>query len=552
MSVVNKHIKLDINESAKQLDEIKRYVRLVLEGVIEEDYKSNAEIKELANQTLIEFSKENYDHIERQSNLAEYQDGIKYFIGVRLNAVYHKNPDKFPILRDFLLKSNVIVNIRPQKDINTRGDYSANDEGEYKFGQIRYINLYFDESFAKKMAFEARKTTDAGDKVNYHDLYFPMFNAFNSTLMHELQHAYDDFRSNSKIFKSKQAADYKNKYFFAGQEINFHPEKETQKYNAYLVQPHEIWARFTQAIHDTRFYEVDFKGDTIKYNMFPIEEAIRSFTIHMRGFELLDKDTQRRLIRKAAQFWHEEDNKIKEKNKKIATKQPEKELEEMFIGEEYPQNFDMGVFKSLKHFTQRIEYCRNRLPRIAAGSSRIVYKIDDEKVLKLAKNKKGIAQNETEIDRGNDSYFSSILAKVFDSDEDGLWVEMELARKITIGDFKRITGFDIDDVKSYLMNFEMENRGRKPLFNIKPEIEEALDNDEYIQSLREFIAGTDAFAADLGVASSYGLVHREGSDSLVLIDFGVTQSMYSTHYDKSGIYEKLNEIKKFINNIKKN
>lgn len=423
------------NESTEpeieQLDEIRKYVRLVLEEVIEEDYKSNAEIKELANQTLLELAKANYDYVERQSNLAEYQDGIKLFLAVTLNAVYHENPDKFPLLREFLLKSNVIVNVRPEKDTHTKGDYVANEDGDYRFGKLRYINLYFDESFSKKMAFDSRKTTDAGDKVNYHDLYFPMFNTFNSTLMHELQHAYDDFRTNSKIFKTKQTADYRNKYFFAGQEINFNPEKETEKHNAYLIQPHEIWARFTQAIHDAKFYKVDFKGDTIQYTMFPIEQAIHSFISHMKGFELLDKETQRRLIRKTAQFWHEDNEKVKEKNKKRAVKQPEEELDEMVIGEEYPKTFDMEVFKSLNNFTKRIEYCRNHLPRIAAGSSRIVYKIDDEKVLKLAKNTKGIAQNETEIDRGQDSYFSFILARVFDFHPDGLWVEMELARKVS-------------------------------------------------------------------------------------------------------------------------
>lgn len=208
-------------------------------------------------------------------------------------------------------------------------------------------------------------------------------------------------------------------------------------------------------------------------------------------------------------------------------------LEEMFIGEDYPQSFDMEVFKSLKTFQERINYCKNRLARIAAGSSRIVFKIDEEKVLKLAKNTKGIAQNETEIDRGSDSYFSYILARVFDSHPEGLWVEMELAKKITASEFKRITGFDVNTVGHYLRNFEMENRGKRPIFYIDKKIESQLDADEFVQSLREFVAGTDAMAADLGVISSYGLVHREGSDSIVLIDFGITRDIYATHYDKS-------------------
>ena len=67
------------------------------------------------------------------------------------------------------------------------------------------------------------------------------------------------------------------------------------------------------------------------------------------------------------------------------------------IEEAYPESFNMETFKSLRNHAERNRYAAEHLQKIAAGSSRIVYKIDDEKVLKLAKNDKGIAQNETEI-----------------------------------------------------------------------------------------------------------------------------------------------------------
>ena len=44
----------------------------------------------------------------------------------------------------------------------------------------------------------------------------------------------------------------------------------------------------------------------------------------------------------------------------------------------------MKVFKSLPSFAARVRYCNEKLQRISSGSARIVYKIDDEKVLKLA------------------------------------------------------------------------------------------------------------------------------------------------------------------------
>ena len=67
----------------------------------------------------------------------------------------------------------------------------------------------------------------------------------------------------------------------------------------------------------------------------------------------------------------------------------------------YPVSFNMAEFKTLTTFAECIRYCQTRLQRISSGSARIVYKIDNEKVLKLAKSRKGIAQNEAE---GGDYY----------------------------------------------------------------------------------------------------------------------------------------------------
>ena len=67
------------------------------------------------------------------------------------------------------------------------------------------------------------------------------------------------------------------------------------------------------------------------------------------------------------------------------------------ISEEYPESWNIEDFKKLTSFNARVKYCEEKLRRISSGSSRIVYKIDDQKVLKLAKNKKGIAQNNQEI-----------------------------------------------------------------------------------------------------------------------------------------------------------
>lgn len=113
----------------------------------------------------------------------------------------------------------------------------------------------------------------------------------------------------------------------------------------------------------------------------------------------------------------------------------EEPLEEMA----YPTNFNLNEFSQISTFIGRKKYCDERLQKIGAGSSRIVYRVDDEKVLKIAKNKKGLAQNEHEADWGRNNY--EIFAKIYEADTNNYtWIEMELATKAKPTDFKRLVG----------------------------------------------------------------------------------------------------------------
>ncbi len=208
-------------------------------------------------------------------------------------------------------------------------------------------------------------------------------------------------------------------------------------------------------------------------------------------------------------------------------------IQEMELEEDYPVSFNMETFKSLGSHAGRNRYAQEHLQRLAAGSSRIVYKIDDEKVLKLAKNDKGIAQNGTEISWGNDSYFGDILANIFDYDDKDLWVEMELARKVTKSEFKKLTGFDISDVSLYLANWAETSRGKRRIYGIDPELEKRMQEDQFLSSITEFSQAADIQIGDFGVVTSYGIVKRDGHDTLVITDYGLTKEVYSTHYDKS-------------------
>lgn len=203
------------------------------------------------------------------------------------------------------------------------------------------------------------------------------------------------------------------------------------------------------------------------------------------------------------------------------------------LDEDYPTSWNVEEFAKLENFSQRQKYCDEHLTKMISGSGRIVYKIDNDKVLKLAKNTKGIAQNMTEIDLGGESYFDHLFAKVYESDPDGKWVEMQLASKLTTGKFKSIMGYSFEDYSKAIRNFDFQNVNIDRRFS-QYEIEDAdtIYEDEFYSGVTELMANYRMPSGDLVRTNSYGVVSDGGSDKVVLVDFGLTQDVYDDHYKK--------------------
>lgn len=209
-------------------------------------------------------------------------------------------------------------------------------------------------------------------------------------------------------------------------------------------------------------------------------------------------------------------------------------LREVLVGEDYPTSWSIEEFKNLKSFNTRVKYCNEHLTRLSSGSSRIVYKIDDEKVLKLAKNQKGIAQNEVEIEYGQYSDIEDVVAKIFDYDEvNSLWVEMELARKVKASDFKRIVGYNFGDIQKAIHNYGVDSGNVRGSFkyNLDETLLEDMWENEFMYELFSYIGNYGVPTGDLTKLNSYGLVKRGGDDRIVLIDYGLTHDVYGSYYN---------------------
>jgi len=208
------------------------------------------------------------------------------------------------------------------------------------------------------------------------------------------------------------------------------------------------------------------------------------------------------------------------------------QLREGYLEEDYPEMFKMNEFKTLTTFQERIRYCEAFLQRISSGSSRIVYKIDDRMVLKLAKNKKGIAQNELEAESSKYADLDGLIAKVHGYDEDFLWVEMELARKMSKGDFERITGFSFDDYSRAVHNHGTDTVSPRTAKVEGPskEMVGLMWEDDFISSIFQYMPDYDVPAGDLMRTSSYGIVNRDWGEDIVLVDYGFNKDIHTNYY----------------------
>lgn len=203
-----------------------------------------------------------------------------------------------------------------------------------------------------------------------------------------------------------------------------------------------------------------------------------------------------------------------------------REMIEDVMSEYYPESFSFDEFRDIPTYIGKVRYAERNLQKIKSGSGRTVYKVDDEKVLKVAKNEKGLAQNREEAEMHKQN--NSIIARVFEADVDDYWIEMELAKKLTPNRFKELTGIDIKNLDKYFYYCRINDKGRydKEIENFETTYE---DNDFFF-NLKEFMFDYDYSSGDFDRLSTYGEVNRDGKPAVVVVDFGLSNNVYNTYY----------------------
>lgn len=201
--------------------------------------------------------------------------------------------------------------------------------------------------------------------------------------------------------------------------------------------------------------------------------------------------------------------------------------------EEFKQNF-LPEFLNIRSFAGRIKYASQYLQQIGSGSGRIVYDIDGEKVLKLAKNAKGIAQNKAEAGAGYYRDTQHIVTKVFDNADDDSWLISEKGKKVTDKRIRELTGIpSLEKLHDFLKIVENNQKPGRNMFShlLSKEEKEFFWENEFSSNLADFVINYGQTTGDMGRPSSYGEVVRDGQPIIVLTDYGLNDEVYNTYYN---------------------
>lgn len=206
----------------------------------------------------------------------------------------------------------------------------------------------------------------------------------------------------------------------------------------------------------------------------------------------------------------------------------------------YPEGFNINQLKDQISFAAKVRYLRSHgLDKLGAGSSRAAFIADNDTVIKVAKNKKGLAQNKVEAELSANVSTDAPIARVKDSDPDNVWIESERARKAKPTDFKNLIGFQMEHIMKTLTE-KLDQLKSDDSHHVKRNwrylrdriLFKQISETDFISDLLEIIHHHNLSMGDIERISSWGVVNRNGIHYLVLVDYGLDRNVFQTHYKR--------------------
>jgi hypothetical protein len=252
--------------------------------VLNETYESYVELKILA--------KEIVDGYKRDFDIKGTR-GI-FRSSFKRDKIYHLNKfvkHNYKVIKDFVNSKLGVLYAYELPEMSVNGMYlrSANNYEDYTI-----LEKNFDSEYLIK---------------NFPDGVIAMIKKLNEeTVIHELQHAYDDFRAQGKLLNTKLGRRLEKQNDTINQIKDEKQRKEfynKQYLNTYYRTPHEMSGYFVKVLDKMNFFT-----DESEMYLRDFKDLYEEFIENFQGYERLTPKDKKMLARKFSQYYY----KLKERN----------------------------------------------------------------------------------------------------------------------------------------------------------------------------------------------------------------------------------------------
>jgi hypothetical protein len=161
-------------------------------------------------------------------------------------------------------------------------------------------------------------------------------------------------------------------------------------------------------------------------------------------------------------------------------------------------------------------YASRYLQKLGEGSSRAAYVLGSKYALKVAVNKKGLAQNQAEMDVYTNPTSQPIVARVYSADPGFAWLVSDLVKPLADpAEFKQLTGADWQAFASLLDQNAVRNRA------------DVSKQPKFVQSVIATARANELLEGDLSEIGHWG---KTPDGRCVLLDYGFTSEVHRSHY----------------------
>ncbi len=188
----------------------------------------------------------------------------------------------------------------------------------------------------------------------------------------------------------------------------------------------------------------------------------------------------------------------------------------------FGDKFDIKRFKSIDNINILQEYAENFLEFLGRGSSRTAFVLSNRYALKIARNQKGVAQNEAEIDVYTNPKTQSVIAKVYDYDPENKWLIAEVVRPIEDpNEFEKLVGC----TTSEFAHAVKVGKRTKSLESVP----ENVRNNKLVKAAINITLTNNLGVGDVIKPDHWG---KTPDGRLVLLDYGFTEEVWDKHYSE--------------------